>query len=667
MAYPRQLKLSDPVEEDLIQTCESFIFNHLGERTAWIEEVNQLQRESKAEPSEDKPTFPFVGASNLVVPLIAIAKEAVHSRNMQKLNAMKDHIAIDIYDNAVSDIKDPLEDYLDQEIFVYGKFVKEFEPAVLEIEGLGTGVAEAVWQEITKKGYITTGEGKEKSVDVVIKKGTVIESVPITSFMMPFDSLDPQTAPWVGNVFWLNPQELSQWEWDGMFREGTVEKLEQYFTAPTVQVDDALKTTQQQEENEDRKPAFPTRIQFYKLYLSYCVDPTDEEVYERLNIPRGDDELREICVIYHRESRQLVSCWYNWNKDLRRPYRYANYFPIEYRWSGIGIYQQNRQFQEEVTIQHRQTIDSGTIANARMWKVKKGATSVREGDAIYPNKIWFVDDMDDIVPFKNDDIYASSYNNENSAMILSQQRTGVNELTLGMPGVGTPGTATDSLNRVQEGARKNDYTFSNIKMLADQLLHDSLLNIVQYGPNLNRLKYNPRGPEIEQFLKRPFEDFQHQVICRIQLINQNDNRVLDRQTMTQLTGILQQYYTQINPIIQQLADPNINPQVAVALRSTIEGANRALKKVLYAFEERDPDKYLILAPKELPPAPPPQPQLNAGPIQNDPGGIPGVTGSNPSSNVSNISVNAPNLQNVLPPQIASRLFPGGIPTQSGGM
>ena len=141
---------------------------------------------------------------------------------------------------------------------------------------------------------------------------------------MPNHAQDPQTAPWCGETVTRTPFGVKNLEQSGLFYDGTFERLLGFFRTKSRQgTDSQRRFTAAQEDLEQTQAIFPELIDFYLLYLSFDVD--------------GDDKLEEIVVWYHHDSRSLMGARYNWNDDLRRPYRIVQYIPVEHRWRGLGI------------------------------------------------------------------------------------------------------------------------------------------------------------------------------------------------------------------------------------------------------------------------------------------------------------------------------------------
>lgn len=572
--YSRHLNLTEEQHTELVSWLETELTNHLAERTEFIEKLKRYQFDYLAEPATELATYPFQGASSIIIPLTAIALEAVHSRTMQTAFAHEQNISAKIKNPLKEELEPELERYLHDELIVGAEFKKSVEPGILELEKLGTGIIETQYCYHARKGIRINNEGKEEEFDVIFKNGPEFSSVPIANFLMPFDCSDAQTARWCGKVFWLTPNEIRHREADGYFMEGTYEDLKYHFNPTSRDNDDAGSYNEMVEEKTLTDPSWPQDVEFYWIATTW-------EVVE--------GRYDEVFLIYQRDLQKIVGMWYNWYSDLRRPFRKGVYFPIEFKWYGIGIAKQNEQFQYEVTAQHRSRLDNATIANMRMFKVRR-TTDIKDGEPIFPGKLWFVDEMDDIQPMEMGDVKASAYNNENQVVIYSQQRSGVNELTLGMPNAGTPGTATSEMARVQESARKFDYSYGNIRTLLDESLHDGLLTIVQWGPSVDMLELNPKALAISDFLSGDFEKFRKKILLEIRLAGQNQNKFKDRQDATQLVGIFQNYYSSLIELTGQLQNPEITQSV---VKKALEGANLAMRHIMESFDIRNPDRFLV--------------------------------------------------------------------------
>lgn len=573
MEYPRLINLGEKLETELKIYLDSGLLDHQSERGAWTDDLVKAQKDYWAKPLTEKRTFPFKNAANIIIPLSAIAFEAVHARTMMQLFPDTQKVNVKPKLQEWADVAPKFESFLNDELGRI-KFKRQMESAIIEIEKLGTGVGRADYCKLVKYGMQTVN-GEEMQFPVVIKQGGTVDSIPLSRFLMPFVSNDPQTAPWCGEELSWSEAEIRLHEESGLFVKGTHEKLKSHYSqGSAVAQGDKYEASQQSLEN--RTPVWPSRINFAYLWLGF-------QVVE-------DGPMREIVVHYHQESRTLMSVRYNWNKDLRRPYRTGVYFPVEHRWTGIGICKQNEQFQKEITTQHRQRLDNATMANMRMMKISR-LSGYGPNEPIFPGKMWFLDDMTHMDSVQMGEIYPSAYNNEQQTVLYSQQRTGVNEVTLGMPQVGTPGTATGDIQRVQEGKKKFDYTFGNIKTFCDEVLIDLVCNIQQFGPRSVSYYGTKDGMMVQQLLTLPEDYIRDALVMEVKLADAHDNNVMDAQRWTQLAGMINQYYTSLLQLAMQTGNQQL---VMMISQKAMSAASEAMKQIAEASELSNIERIVMM-------------------------------------------------------------------------
>src|SRR5882724_920148 len=464
--YPRLIKLDPETEKRLISYLNDELTNHDFERQSAIDELKQFQTDYWAKPSTERKTFPFTGAANIIIPLTAIAVETIHARSMQTLFAVEPLVITKARRGDFTKFEGPLEDHLHYELTNNVKCRKPIDSCVLELEKFGTGIGKSGYERIVKKAIRPSPDGtRDEEFPVIVKDGATLDPVPNANFLMRHSDKDPQTAAWCGEEHSRSPYEVKLLEQAGLFRAGTFASLSVWVNAPEQQATFAQKSRDYErhvEKLENRVALWPKRLNWKELWLAFDIDQD------------GRDE--EIVVHFHHDSFTIMAVRYNYHVDLRRPYRTGVYMTVENRWRGIGICKQNEQFQRSITTRHRQSLDSGTIANMQMFKVHK-LSGYGPKEPIFPGKMWFLDDMSYIEPLPMTEVKSSSFALEQSDLTFSQMRSGVNESTLGMPQAGTPGTATSALSQVQESQKKFDFYYSNIKEFVSGLYFDVFSNI----------------------------------------------------------------------------------------------------------------------------------------------------------------------------------------------
>jgi hypothetical protein len=584
MPYPRELNLDDYTEQRLRSYLSEELTNHYSERGNYIDDLLRAQASYWAEPERAEVLFPFRGASSIVIPLNAIAVEAIHARTMTTLFGLPQFVSVKATDPDWQVISRPFERYMDHVLLHDLKARKQFNDIILELEKFGTGIGKAGYEEVIKYAIRDLGDGREEEVPVVIKRGPCLDPVSGGRFLMPFSSQDAQTAPWCGEEHSSSPYEIRMMEESGLVRQGTFDKIGEWVNTlseggPTDELNKA------QADLEKRVPVWPKTINWVEVWLTFNVDGND----------KGKDA--EIVVLYHRESETFMSIRYNWHTDLRRPYRKGNYMPLEHRWNGIGICKQNDMFQEEITAMHRSQLDNSTLANMRMIKVSR-MSGYGPDEPIFPGKIWILDDMDYVDSVQMSEIYPSSYNSEQSTLLFSQQRTGVNEVTLGMPQVGTPGTATSDLSRIQEGNKKFGYMYGNIKEMADDLILDIACNIQQFGPRDLSYWDNMEGGEgVRQVFQLPESFIRGGVILEVKASGQQENKLVDRQNLQQVFQMYQSFVQGRIGLLQLalqmgIREPQLFQEFLHTIMTGYQGSAELMQQVLETFDIRNVERII---------------------------------------------------------------------------
>ena len=355
--YPRELNLGAEEESKLIQYLNYEIDTHNGERSALVQELIDYQNDYIAKPRTEVKSFPFRGAANIVIPITAIVVESVAARVLTRLFGLDQFVSAQVVDQ-FSQLDRPLEKYMDWEMIDMMDFRKKITGPVFEWIKLGNCVAKIDYARRVKNVVRNIG-GSEEVYDVVVSNGPELIGIPVANYLMPFNSQDPQTANWCGEIHRANKNKFKDLCESGLLKKDSYDKLDGYFLAMSQGSGPSDAYKQNIESKTNTTEAWPNELEWYEIYLSWNVD----------NDPKK--KRKEIVVHYHRISQAILSIRYNWYSDVRRPYRIASYIPLEYRWRGIGVGQQSKEFQKEITVQHRQRLDAGTLANANMIKVKK--------------------------------------------------------------------------------------------------------------------------------------------------------------------------------------------------------------------------------------------------------------------------------------------------------
>lgn len=575
-SYPRMLVLGDKVEARFRDWLDYELHAFFAERSETLEQWKAWQTLYWAEPEKAVRTFPFYKAANIVIPLSAIAVEAVHARMMNTLFSVEPFWSIRPQSKPWIQTAKPMERYLQSEatnsqtLNVY-PFCND---SILELIKLGTAVGKSGYRREYKKSYRDTDEFFYESYN-----GATLERVPLANFIMRLSELDPQTAPLVGERHRLSWAQLKKMAQAGRFDEDAVEKIKHWWRDinSTGDASDGQDYEQHVKKLATAEPMWTDRFDIDEIWCAFDVDED------------GYDE--EVVVEFHKPSGTFLAARYNWYDDLHRPYHIGNYVNVEGTWVGLGLCKQVEQFQEAATTVHRQRLDNATLANMAQIVIKKGS-GVDPNTPIFPGKMWFLDDVSDIKDFKLSEIYPSSYNNEASIINYYEKRSGANEVILGMPHEGTPGTATSDLTRLAEGNKRFDLVLKNVRFWLSNLGLDVVTNYQLFGnQEAHWWVLGEDGAYVEEVLRMPTILVRRGAIVDLTVTDSITNREVEQRQWLSLFQVITGYYDRVLQLAQVLGDPQIFLQIA---QKAMAASDEAMRRLLETFTITDAGRFALV-------------------------------------------------------------------------
>ncbi len=582
--WPRQLVLKEEVKNRLIQFLDFEIDQCLLERDMLVQDWMQWQSDYWAKPESKEKNFPFKRAANVVIPMTAIAVEAVYARLINTLFSVKPFWSLKPLNEDWAKVAPVLEQWFDTEangpLDVYG-FCRE---SLLELIKLGTGIGKSGFEKDVRKS-ITTINGKELEKIVTVRQGATLHYVPLANFLIRLHDTNPQTCTWVGEEHTATWTQMKRYVISGMHKKQSLNDIKAWAVNRNNVPSANGEYVQKLDKLQNTEPSWHEVFKFHEIWLSFDVD--------------GDGSDEEIVVDFHKDSRTILSARYNWYDDLHRPYRVGVYIPVEGRVYGIGVGKQNEQFQKVITTIHRQRLDSQTLANMFQLAIKKGS-DYGPGEPLFPGKMWFLEDpKNDIVPLQLSDPTISQFNHEDYARSYSERYTGVNEVVLGMPQEGTPGTATSDMARLAEGNKKFDLVLKNCRKWLGELGTDALANYQQFGDN-NRFwaKMGPeRGQIIQQVLSMPPQLVRDGAIVEVTVTDSLSNKEIQQQQIMGLAASLGQFYDRQKQSAMALGSPEL---LLIMTQACLVAEDELITNLVRSFRTSLPgldlDK-LLLTPK----------------------------------------------------------------------
>lgn len=583
--WPRMLELDEDTEARLTEYLDHEISLCWQERSQLEQDWIQWQKDYWAKPAQTVKNFPFRRAANIVIPMTAIAVEAVMARLLTTMFSIKPFYSIrprrPEWVRAAPQIENWLQTEVeDQNALDMEGFARE---SLLELVKLGTGVGKSGYERELRKTNIDIPGGVTSERWVETKNSPTLDYVPLANFLLRLHEKDPQKATWVGeehrNVTWT---QLKRHALSGRMRKEAIEEIKHWWSQTPSVESPAEKYDQERRTIEGSEPAWKEVFSFCEIWISFDVD--------------GDGVDEEIVVDFHKDSRTILSARYNWYSDLHRPYRSGVYIPVEGRWAGIGVGKQLEQFQALITTVHRQRLDAGTLANMGQLAIKPGRGYGTE-EPIFPGKIWFFDDPSkDVKEFSlSNTQHFAQISNEEQARQYADKRSGANEIILGMPHIGTPGTATSDLAKLAEGNKKFDMVLKNVRRWYGLLGQDVLANYQQFGPRERHWLTQGEGGEwVEQFLTMPQSDIRRGAIVELSVTDSVTNREVEQQKWLGVFEVLTAHYDKVLERAGQVAGLLQDPELYLMFaQMALSASNAAQRRFLEAMGVPDIDTFLL--------------------------------------------------------------------------
>lgn len=579
VTWPRMLKLDDETNHRL----EHWLFEEITaarvEKQPLIDDWKKWQKQYWAKPTNEVKNWPFPKAANIVIPITAIAVEAVYARLINTLFSVEPFYSIRPKSGEWIQPAPKVEEWFQTEIEnpnlinMYGFC----EDSLLELVKLGTAIGKSGYVRDVRKSVRVIGE-VEEVLWIETRNGASLHYVPVANFLIRMSEQDPQTAPWVGEEHMFTWTQLKRMVLSTQMKAEALEEIKHHWvTSRSEEAGDHGEYVAEIDSLTHQEPMWDEKFNIQEVWCAFDVD--------------GDGVDEEIVVDFHNSSQTILSVRYNWYSDLHRPYRGRQYFPVEGRFFGIGIGKQNEQFQEEITAIHRQRLDSGTLANMGMLAVKKNS-GYGPDEPVFPGKMWFLDDpKNDIVPFKLSEVWPSSFSNESMVMSYQEKRTGVNEVILGQAQQGTPGTATGDLTRLAEGNKRFDLVLRGIRRWLGELGIDLLANYQQFGDqNRHFFQMGQDGLFVDVILNLPPQLVRDGAIVEVTATSSITNRDANQRSMMALNQLLENYYRGQFEIAQGLQDKERVQEVLISMAAA---STEATRRLLETFDIKDAEKLLI--------------------------------------------------------------------------
>jgi len=534
-----------------------------------------------AQPAEDIKTFPFHGASNLVLPVMATDVDTMFARLFGMILGADSIWTVAASSPEMEPIAPRIQEFLKWAQHNEIDLETPVGNWILEILKLGTGVLKQRYNRETKLVYewreLAGGNVFQQQLVTLLKDAPAVHHVRLFDFWAPSGYTEIQDMPWCGEDIWLTWRAFMKRVQAGIYQGS--DRLMQW----------------------DAQSKGSHIMQTFQQISGYAPSRGDKiglrEFWVDWDIGDSGYDQALVCTI-HMPSRTYVRLDYNpfFNQD--KPYSVSRFMRNENSFYGIGLGQMLDPFQEEATAMHNQRIDNGTIQNSQMFAVTKTNKHIREDEPIYPSKIWLVDKADDVkaLPLGNSAATsAASINNESYSMQYAQRRTGVNDYVYGQPETSINySTAYTTQQMISNSTRRQGEVLRGI----NKALGETGTRVLEMYQ-----QFNQRGKEffalgaqdgqlVRAVLQFPLDLLRRGLKVGVTAI---DVELSKDSLIRQNTIILQQvmaYFQQVMQAAMMASNPQMPPMVRQFAIEMVQGSTYLTRQLLDSYGKQDLDKII---------------------------------------------------------------------------
>lgn len=568
-------KIDPQAAETLINYLSREIQTALSERKPLEDKWSLWLQMYRGTPEFEVKEFPYLGAANLVIPVIATDIDIVFSRlvgllfspsNLWTLRPLRP----DMIEFAAR-MQEFLEVVQERELNAYDA-TADF---LLDICKLGTGVLKQRYRREQKTVYEfreTPYGVSEQFRRIMIHDHPQMDHVSLFDFLLPPMAATIQSSPWAAERILLD------WgQYIGRVQEGIYtgnDRIKSWMA--TSKGSNILQNLMRLERYE---PGLGNKLEVWECWLDFDIAGVADPV--------------AVVATIHIPSMTYLRIDYNpfFNQD--KPYSSARFMRQEKRFLGIGLAEMLEHFQDEITAMHNQRIDSGTLANSTMFKGRKGVIS--QDEPIYPGRWFLLDNMEDVqaLTLGTPGKYDSSIQYETSSLGYASRRSGVNDY---LSGTATPSIGYAALGTNLQQLEQTTQRFDQVLREVRRALSESGMRLVelyqQFDSGGKEFIYMGQedGIMVNKFLQFPLELARMGIGVDVTATSAAMNKDVDIRKNTLIMQMLTQFYQQVFQAMTLMLNPQLPEPLRQVLSMMVNGGTILMRRILDAYGTQDVDE-----------------------------------------------------------------------------
>lgn len=489
------------------------------------QELAKLKNAYKAKPEVEKKDFPWEGASNIVIPIVAITVDSVVARLTKAFLGTKDLFEPEIKSKMGEAFEKDLRDWCT--VFMNQSGSKDrIRTGFHDMAEGGDCFIKPIWTKAERPVHFYGDSGAVVTTQTVDYEGIVWYVVDPRNVIWPRGFGEWARLPWIAERVFYTEMELREQVASGAFDQDAVEAiLKQPVTAT-----DKVSWVREKATPSSKPVAAPDQFALYEITGKFHVPGTEG----------ADAKFEEVILTYSTDARvftrKVLNPFFGKPKSIYK----IPYLRQPHEIEGLGVGAMSYPFQIEASTGHNQTIDAATAAIAGIFVVKPG-TNLKDGDQIYPGRKIVTDD-----PMKDVNVVHLSMGNstlpnvDQAAAFWNEKRSGVSAYNMGVesPVAGSRATATGTTALISEGNIRFWVSIDDMRDALTELMYATLTLSQQY---------KPEGLTIsaDRVLKLPQGDLRQFFGLNLAVTSEKINRDIEIQNFQILINALNEYYARL--------------------------------------------------------------------------------------------------------------------------
>lgn len=573
---PAMIEISDEDKDRLLVYVREWIQDLKVSHNEKLEQWAKEEIEYRAKFEGDM-TFPFVGASGITVPLIAMGVDPVFARLDTGIFKGDRVFVLRALRKSLVDITPGLELWLHFTQRHKLRLRENTTPSLLEMCKHGTMVL-SIDYDAELREVLDYDENWKVVKKTIPSQGVVIKGVSIKNFMFPPRYQHLQDCPIVAEKFLTNDGKLR-----AAAKQGKLVNVEEVLRFQGNKDTNVLDSAREDSAQHRETGVYRREYQLWRIWCDFDID--------------GDGIEEKLSLIWDESSETFLQIRLNWFFHQLKPYVLIPYITSSDTLYGLGLGEMLSTFQTILTRWERMAENNAYLANTIMYVTRTGVVKEDTLRVYGGRNIKVADPLTDIKPLRVGDTYNSTIQERQNIIGLAEKRTGISDYLTGResPIVGSRATATSTVALIQEGTRRVEQVLENLRVGLADAIQMAIYLWIQFGvdPVTDVAFENDDVAEaVHTFFNTINRDnIDGAIAIDLSATDAANNKQVQQQTQLALIQVMMSYLQKVMEAGQMALGAN-NPVLTEMVTEVLDAARTMFRDLLNKYDIPNADMYL---------------------------------------------------------------------------